>query len=203
VTEYQFTVDWFSSRAPEWREILKRFSPRRILEIGSYEGRSACFLIEECSTLEKLVCIDSWEGMVEFGRYRQQLSDVERRFDANVAAAQEHRATPIAIHKIKHRSIWALTTLLTKGEYFDFIYVDGAHEASDVLTDAIFAFYLLRVGGVLIFDDYTWRDIVSCGKDILNVPKTAVDAFTNIFWRKMTIIQHTSLYQLCLEKTSD
>jgi predicted O-methyltransferase YrrM len=202
VINYEFTADWFSPHAPTWRELLKRFSPKRVLEIGSYEGRSACFLIEECPSLEQLTCIDPWEGTVAFANYRQQMSDVEQRFDSNVMVAQTRSEKLVSLRKIKSKSVDALTDLLAHGEAFDFIYVDGGHEAPDVLTDAILTFHLLRVGGLLIFDDYTWRDIVSGGTDILNVPKTAIDAFVNCFYRKLAIIQYTSLYQLYLEKTS-
>ena len=38
----------------------------------------------------------------------------------------------------------------------DFIYVDGSHQAHDVLCDAILSFKLLRVGGIVCFDDYLW-----------------------------------------------
>jgi hypothetical protein len=61
---------------------------------------------------------------------------------------------------------------------------------------------LLAVGGVLIFDDYAWRNDVSRGRDILNLPKPAIDAFTNIFHRKLAIYS-APLYQLYLQKTAD
>ena len=45
--------------------------------------------------------------------------------------------------------------LLAEGRQgsFDFIYVDASHRAPDVLLDAVLAFQLLRIGGLIIFDD--------------------------------------------------
>ena len=38
--QYDFTVDWFSQQSGSWAGLLSWIAPRRILEIGSYEGRS-------------------------------------------------------------------------------------------------------------------------------------------------------------------
>ena len=46
----EFTNDWFGATGRYiWDKILPQLGPKRILEIGSYEGRSACFLIEKLS----------------------------------------------------------------------------------------------------------------------------------------------------------
>lgn len=54
---------------------------------------------------------------------------------------------------------------------FDFIYVDGLHLSQDVLYDALLSFDLLKVGGILIFDDYLWFDPQHCSH-INDTPKT-------------------------------
>jgi predicted O-methyltransferase YrrM len=195
----EFTADWFSENVPVWREMLRRFPPKRVLEIGSYEGRSASFLLSECESLVELVCVDTWEGGAEHDK--TAMPAVERRFDANVQSALAQRATPIRLRKIKSRSSLALPALIAANEpRFDLIYVDGSHEASNVLVDAVYAFQLLAVDGILIFDDYLWRDGTN---DILNWPKTAIDAFVNCFHRKLIVFDGKPLYQLYLQKTSD
>jgi hypothetical protein len=52
----------------------------------------------------------------------------------------------------------------------------------------------------LVFDDSIWREDVTRGKDILNLPKSAIDAFVNIFHRKL-VVYRAPLYQLYLKKT--
>lgn len=41
-------------------------------------------------------------------------------------------------------------------DFFDMIYIDGNHEPDYVLEDAVLSFRKLKVGGVMIFDDYGW-----------------------------------------------
>jgi predicted O-methyltransferase YrrM len=201
IDEFEFTADWFSERIPIWREIIGRFPPKKILEVGSYEGRCACFLIQECESLNEIVCVDSWQGGLE--QYKEAMTEVERRFDNNLRIACSRRATPVAVRKVKGSSAQALAYFIGSRESrFDLIYVDGSHEAPDVLTDAVNAFQLLSIGGILIFDDYTWRGDVSSGKDILNLPKLAIDAFVNTFHRKL-IVFSAPLSQLYLRKTAE
>ena len=47
--EYEFTADWFSGNVPVWSALIEQVRPVRILEIGSYEGRSAVFAIQRCA----------------------------------------------------------------------------------------------------------------------------------------------------------
>jgi hypothetical protein len=86
-----------------------------------------------------------------------------------------------------------------KGNYFDFIYIDGSHQAPDVLVDAVLAFKLLKVGGTLGFDDYLWSEGTSGDEAPLRCPKPAVDAFVNIYAGKVKIIP-LPLYQLYMRK---
>lgn len=200
-TAYEFTTDWFSRFAPIWRQLLERHGPSRILEIGAYEGRATCFLIEQCAARQdfEIHCVDSWAGGVEHDA--SGMGAVERRFDGNVALACSRAPRPVRFGKHKALSASALVALLAEGkrEYFDLIYVDGSHQAPDVLTDAVLAFQLLRVGGLMIFDDYLWSMEAAGRQDFYNMPKPAIDAFLNIFQRKMSVLG-APLYQLYTRK---
>jgi predicted O-methyltransferase YrrM len=105
---------------------------------------------------------------------------------------------------VKSFSDGALASLLAEGKrgYFDFIYVDGSHRAPDVLYDAVLSFRLLRVGGVIAFDDYLWDDETRKEVDPIGTPKIAIDAFTNIYSRKLRILR-APLYQLYIQKIAD
>jgi predicted O-methyltransferase YrrM len=198
MSSYQFTADWFALHLPIWRQIFATYSPRRILEVGSFEGRSATYMIEECATLEKLVCADLWEDYPEL-----DMSGAEARFDSNIETARQRRGSPVYFRKMRGKSFLTLAHLLAQREEFDVIYIDGSHLAPDVLTDAVIAFYLLRVGGLMVFDDYLWRDKETGGQDILHVPKVAIDAFVNIFYRKLVVRTFAIPYQVYLEKVAD
>jgi len=199
---YQFTTDWFSRFASIWRSLLSRYPPSRILEIGSYEGRCACFLIEECAQERPITlhCVDTWTGGVEHDP--AAMAAVEERFDANLEIARGSARHPVDFHKHKAASRTALARLLAaEEEGFDLVYIDGSHQAPDVLTDAVLSFQLLKVGGLMIFDDYLWSHEGRGRQDFYNMPKPAVDAFINIFQRKMSVIG-APLYQLYAQKVA-
>ena len=187
---YEFTVDWFSLHIPVWSQLLDQKRPSRIVEIGAYEGRSTCYLIETCCIERRLDLwsIDTWEGGVD--NDPTVMGDVERRFDHNVAHARTKATHPAAVEKMKSLSSAALAGLLAGGGAgtMDMVYVDGSHQAPDVLSDAVMGFALLKVGGLMIFDDYLWHIQPPLQKDPLNMPKPGIDAFMNIFMRKMNII---------------
>ena len=211
-SEYEFTQDWFSKNVPVWRQIISKEKPTKILEIGSFEGRSTCWIIEMCTEYAQadveVYCVDTWEGGIEHqkgGQIETHMSDVERRFDHNISVACSKANQVASVHKIKKLSNYGLPDLMSDGKYgyFDLIYIDGSHQAPDVLTDAVMSFQLLRVGGVMIFDDYLWSMDKPGFQDVLKMPKPAIDAFLNIFQRKMSIFFGAPIIQLYARKIGD
>lgn len=202
MADYEFTADWFTGSIKTWRPFLAAYKPTKLLEIGSWEGRSTCFLIEECAAFGtvELHCVDTWEGGIEHDSNQSRL--IEPRFDHNIELAKSKAASEVTVVKHKSLSSTALASLISEGktDYFDFIYVDGSHQAPDVLADAVLSFLLARVGGLIVFDDYLWFIEPQGRQDHFNMPKPAVDAFVNIFRRKVRVLE-APLYQLYLEKT--
>ena len=71
-----------------------------------------------------------------------------------------------------------------------------------MLLDSVMAFKLTNVGGIIGFDDYTWFRPKEYGKDPLDSPKISIDAFTNIYFRKVNYI-NTSCAQVYVQKISE
>lgn len=196
---YSFTEDWFQLGPVLWPELVKHLPDRpsrRFLEIGSFEGRSAVWIIENMARpSDHIFLVDTWEGGAEHSSIN--MKQVEERFDANIAQAKSRLGCP-AIHKIKTTSTDALAHQLrwmkSDEQLIDFIYIDGSHLAHDVLTDACMAWQLLRTNGVLVFDDYLWGD----PRKPLQRPKVAIDAFMNIFGGEIVVL-HIS-YQVAIKK---
>lgn len=192
----EFTNDWFETTAKHvWDQYLP-LDTRKVLEIGSYEGKVACYLMEPQPLGVRLDihCIDTWEGSSEHSE--TDMKKVEERFHLNIKmalAASSHRVTA---HK--GRSAEILPQLLRNFVgYFDLIYVDGSHEAADVLSDAVMSFPLLRRGGILAFDDYLWAHQ---GFSPLQTPKIAIDSFTNCFARQLCFVRVED-HQVWVQKT--
>ena len=199
----KFTNDWFTPQIPTWNNIIPQYNPKRIIEIGSFEGRSVCHLIELLGNQNNLeiYCIDTWNGGQE--HRDENMQDVEIRFDSNVAEQISMVKNDINLVKIKSTSFSGLNYLLSqyKNNYFDMIYIDGSHETPDVLSDAILGFNLLKVGGLMIFDDYLWG-LGSQAEPLMN-PKLGIDSFLNCFQRKIQPHPWLPNYQLYCRKISD
>lgn len=141
---YSFTADYVSSVESGWQELLKELRGRRnlrVLEIGSYEGRSAVWFLDNVLTdpTSTLTCIDAWS-------WRED----ELRFEHNLRISG-HAAK---VTKLKGPSDEVLPRL--PRDSFDLIYVDGSHRATNVLMDGALAWQRVKPGGIVIFDDYRW-----------------------------------------------
>lgn len=201
---YSFSQDWFSHHIPSIDRILTRLRPTRILEIGCYEGRSTSYLIERCAEFGPLQihCVDTWQGSVDLAP--DKMDGVEQRFDRNVESAMARAGANVVFRKIRQRSHRAMAALIAeRTDPFDLIYVDGSHTAPDVLTDAVLAFQLLRVGGVMIFDDYLWSMEPPLAADPLNMPKLAIDVFATVFARKVRVLPELLNLQCYVEKIAN
>jgi len=134
-----FRRDYVAARTVAWSMLFKdmRETTSRVLEIGSKEGRSAVFWLEFFAGAH-LTCVDLFR------------EDDAERFDRNLSAYGTR------LRKIVGTSIRALGILREENAVFDFIYVDGSHRRDDVMIDCLGAWRLLRDGGVMLMDDYTW-----------------------------------------------
>lgn len=200
MTEYQFTKDWFNWAPEVWTQLIPMLPARKkFLEIGSFEGRSTVWTVENMMEDDgEIYCIDTWEGGEEHSA--EDMAAVEARFHYNrLALMGRFKRRHITTSKgtsTEKLAEW-LTPSAVHPEVFDFIYIDGSHIAKDVLTDACMAWPLLKPKGIMVFDDYMWGN----PRDILHRPKPAIDAFTNIFAEEVDIV-HVG-YQLIVRKKGE
>jgi len=173
-----FTMDWVSTNFSHWRPILDELDgrPARILEIGSFEGLSTCFLLWRLP-LASLTCVDTFEGVTENAGIA--VGGLEATFDANVALLD-----PSRVRKLVGDSKRKLLDLSDDAEQFELVYVDGSH-LGDVLVDAALAWGLLARNGTIVFDDYRWAYL---GDDPLLRPGKAIDAFCELVEGKFDVV---------------
>lgn len=178
---YNFSTDWFSRHIPIWENIFAELKPSKILEIGSYEGRSTVWMIERMEH-GTIVCIDIWED-----------DEIRSRFLSNI---KEAMAISKVIPQIFDRpSSEFLAMTYNSRQLYDLIYIDGSHTANDVVSDAVGSFHVCRSGGVIIFDDYGGGEL---GGEPQDSPRIAIDAFLKCFKREIEIIHKD--YQVAVRK---
>jgi hypothetical protein len=185
--------DWASWHFPTWAKLLGpyRALAARVIEVGSWEGRSALFFLNFLPHC-RIVCIDTFEGSEEHfahpEAFAHDLPEVERRFDANLAPFADR------VEKIKASSAIALAELGIEGRRFDIAYVDGSHRAADVYSDGVLTWSMLDRGGTMIFDDYEWEYM----PDPRSNPRLGIDSFLSTFEGQYRIADRG--YQIALEK---
>lgn len=190
-----FTVDWFSYNIQNWQTWLSELKNKpqlTFLEIGSYEGRATHWLLENILThpTAKIYCIDTFQGSMEHQENNMDMHQVKKNFYHNMKPYQKK----ISVFEETSHAIIRRTPGLFPDNFFDFIYIDGSHKASDVLEDAVLCFRLLKNNGILIFDDYEWPYY----DNPLLKPQLAIDAWLNCFAGQYQLISKN--WQVCIKK---
>ena len=174
IKKYNFNVFWFMNNL----EIFNYFFPRDFnksftyLEIGSYEGMSLLYLLENYKNV-KITAIDLWND-----------SNIEISFNKNTNKYSN-------LKKIKSDSIIALRELNKNKEKFNYIYVDGFHDGAHVIVDAIEAFKLLDINGIMILDDFMQVD-----KNIAYQSYEGIFYFLGLFRKEIKILYFQNIIVL-------
>ncbi len=144
------------------------------------------------SPQSRLYCIDMWPpGAGGDQRYQ--------RFLSNIDELEGHDR----IEVLRQWSADGLRQLHGRNIRADFLYIDGGHDAPTVLKDLVLGFDLVKVGGVVICDDYLWNDPQFGGARTLGRPKIAIDAFTTIYSDKLNILAGMPNSQTYFQKIAD
>jgi len=185
--------DWFSNNIPNFLEIKAMLPKRsRVLEIGCFEGRSTSWILQNFLEADGTICcIDTFEGSPEHTDI--ELAGLFERWQNNVKSViAEKQTCNVQVNK----SYQGLANLIKDNESFDFIYVDGSHTAPDVLADACMCWGLLRVGGIILFDDYQWQWPETLRE--LEYPKPGINAFASVYRDELQVV--ISNYQVAFRK---
>lgn len=188
-----FTYDWFASVGcpgnwPKWLAPHVGV-PTAALEIGCYEGRATCWLLEHVLThpASSIACIDTFAGGHDHKHFAVSFAGVKERFLANVA--------PYGDKMRLYEGESASVLRRFHAGPFDLAYIDGSHLAPDVLTDAVLVWPLLAPHATLIFDDYEWPGVDASPA---HRPKIAIDAFLACFADSLELVAKG--YQVCVRK---
>lgn len=190
----KFSQDWFSHNEPTFKFIMDTLTEKQeFLEIGCYEGRATCWMVQNGLDPDGLMTvIDTFAGGEEHGAMGLDLTSLRERFEENI---NEAKAPDQIIEILQSTSSKGLAKIIALGvQKYDFIYVDGSHQAPDVMTDACMAFELLKPGGIMLFDDYLWNHVPG----LLHRPKLAVDNFVTLFAERCELL--IIGYQLAVRK---
>lgn len=142
--------------ADNWHSIVDLIShasrPINYLEIGAFYGANLITVADTYAShpYSKLYCIDPWDDYNDYPEYKDQQHVIYNTFLGNIERSGSKDKVVI------NRGYSNIEVPKLKDDFFDIIYIDGNHEPEYVLEDAVLCFRKLKVGGILIFDDYGW-----------------------------------------------
>jgi len=142
--------------------LLVKKNPKKILEIGTFRGGSAYHFLLNSSAQSEIYSLDrTFEHMNPF--FLQELKASGRYHQLKMSTAE--------LNESRYQS------------EFDFIFIDGSHEYTDVKSDSLKALAMLRQGGVLVWDDYSpgcpgvykcLNELKAQGHDLKNIYGTSL-----------------------------
>jgi len=148
--------------------------PIRYLEIGTFYGAN---LLSVANTYgahpeSKMYCVDPWEEYADYPEYKNEQNTIYSKFMNNVENSGVKEKLVI------NRGYSNAVIPTFEDDFFDIIYIDGNHEPEYVLEDAVLNFRKLKVGGMMIFDDYGWG-----GPDLT---QRGIDGFLSGYHKRIT-----------------
>lgn len=182
--QYDFGIDWFTPSIPVWEKALECYKGKaniHYLEVGVFEGRSLIWMLENILTdpTAKATAIDIFHESFKDKYFANiDLSGFSNKVNTIINYSQ------LALRELPYES-------------FDIIYIDGSHTKHDVLEDAVLSWRLLKVGGLLIFDDYRWAKYYP-GEEGSDYPKFAIDLFAQCMEKRLEVIHNG--FQLILRR---
>lgn len=153
----------------ELNRLLREHGARRTLEIGFAFGFSTIWILDALAGQEDgfHIALDPFETSYWGGVGLRQVSE-----------------TPGFAERFKwmeERSALALADMIRGKQEFDAIFIDGNHRFDDVLVDFYLADQVLKVGGLVAFDDMWMDSIKSVASFVVNnrsyrfVPQRAIN----------------------------
>lgn len=177
---YQFTRDGFSQRIPIWERHLQPLADApgiNALEIGSFQGMSACWLLDHILTAPsaRITCIDS--------KFQEQ-------FEANIAKTG-------AAEKVTKLEGNVRQIISSLDHTYDLVNIqDRCKKASYIEQDASLCWNLLKVGGLMLFKDYGRSNADHPEQEL----KTAINAFVDSVKGQVEILHQAN--QVIVKKTA-
>ncbi|MDD2850973.1 MAG: class I SAM-dependent methyltransferase [Desulfuromonadaceae bacterium] len=129
----------------------------QILEIGSYLGASTTALghgiMLRRSALYSLYCLDSWQDYEKQGFYAKGIAPPEAS-DIDILSSFIHTTSFMGEQLRILKGTSSQFAPLLPSEFFDMVFVDGAHDYENVFFDINLALRIIKPSGLICGHDY-------------------------------------------------
>lgn len=160
---YDYEGEFSLERKKAWIPVLNKQlnSNSKYLEIGVKDSKTASWIAKEFLSGEEAVIY----GIDIEERYR-------KKFYHNLKVSGFRGKSKYLLGSSRQ----SLKNI--PDNFFDLIYIDGSHTRMDVLYDSVVAWEKLKVGGIIIFDDYLFAGFHA---NMALKPTRAIDNFIDSY----------------------
>ena len=142
---YKFSTSWFLDRIPTWTKLLKDFKGKpdiNYLEVGTLEGRSAIWVLENIAThpTSKVTLIDTFSE----NNRDTLMSNLKLSGQADRVKILAGYSTD----KLKE----------LPADSMDLVYIDGSGKGTVMLSDLTSCWHLLKLNGIVTISRYQLND---------------------------------------------
>ena len=188
---YTYGKDWFYGS--ELKKNINTYlqdqsiEPIQILEIGSFEGLSSTFLIDNFlrNPHSRITCIDPFMLYEKNDHISLIANKQVENFFYNISQSSYPE-------KVRYLGITSDEFFKFNDTKYDFIYIDGMHTHEQIPKDILNSWNSLLINGVIWMDDYLGGD-----GELQNTFDKAIDSLPG---RHQIIYRG---YQLAIRKVSD
>lgn len=172
----------WGSDDPMFEQVIAKIRPSKIIEVGSWKGRSAVNIVKTCQKhglTTQLLCVDTWLGSLEnYSRHTEDNKWLHEALHLEHGYPKLHQTflsnmiryeVSNSVIPLPLPSSIAARVIEDKGIQADVIYIDGSHDYHDCVNDLRDYWPLLRDGGILFGDDYqAWPGVTRAVNEFID-----------------------------------
>ena len=185
-----FTRRFFAN----FKLIMEEFKnkPTSFLEIGVFQGYTAEWVLENILKHpdSRYIGIDPWERFKVF----KKRFDTEEKWKLEMLDRIDMLRNKYAgkAEFIKGFSQEVLLQEKIRKNKYDIIYIDGNHTSIAVINDFVLSWPLLKIGGIMIFDDYLYRANPLEMKNTIDLIMSSLDKKESNEFKERHYVRHKS-----------
>ena len=163
--------------------------PINYLEIGCADGGNAIVISKSYANHpdSKVYCVDPWMDYDEYPEYKGEQDSAWENFNRNIQVCSDPKKFVVK------RGFSDDIVPTFPDQFFDLVLVDGNHETEYVYRDGLMSLDKVKIGGYIVFDDYTieWPTVM-----------VGVDKFVKECASKIRVIGQIPIAQFIVQRTS-
>jgi predicted O-methyltransferase YrrM len=163
---YQNIQGWFNYESIYDAAVQLAPDTAHFVEIGSWRGRSSCYLgvvIANSGKNIRVDCVDTWKGSLAEDVHQQDPAVVnDTLYDEFLTNT---RSLSHILHPVRLSSMAAVEQYADNS--LDFVLIDGSHEYEDVVNDITKWLQKVKPGSMLAGDDWAWPGVKQAVAELL------------------------------------